>query len=66
MIEPLEDDAKNQIVESMAVIRKYLTIATADLALRKFESEDIDYIIARQLSLYKTERDLTPTHGTDT
>ena len=56
MIEPLEDDAKNQIVESMAVIRKYLTIATADLALRKFESEDIDYIIARQLSLYKTER----------
>ena len=56
MIEPLKDDAKNQIVESMAVIRKYLTIATADLALRKFESEDIDYIIARQLSLYKTER----------
>lgn len=58
-IEPLSEVERQEICKSMAVLKKYFTKATVKLEIRNFNSEDINYIIDRQLSLYESERKFT-------
>ena len=59
MIEKLSDEDCKKVVDAMNTIKKYLTIATTDLNIRPYREADIEYVIDRQLSLYKTERQFT-------
>lgn len=58
-IEPLSDIERQEICKSMAILKKYFTKVTVKLEIRTFNSEDINYIIDRQLSLYESERKFT-------
>lgn len=59
MIAPLDENARNEIHKAMNTIKKYLTTSGNELMIRNYKSEDVDYIITRQLTLYAVERNFT-------
>ncbi|ULQ59978.1 MarR family winged helix-turn-helix transcriptional regulator [Brucepastera parasyntrophica] len=59
MLQTLHDADCEKVIAAMNTVKKYLTIAAADLRIRPYEEADIEYVIDRQLSLYETERHFT-------
>ncbi len=53
-----ESDCKS-VCDAMNVIKKHLTLASTDIAIRPYREEDVEYVIDRQLSLYESERNFT-------
>ncbi|WP_455655157.1 bifunctional helix-turn-helix transcriptional regulator/GNAT family N-acetyltransferase [Phascolarctobacterium sp.] len=47
------------LIHAMRSIKKYLSLATKNIAIRSFQEDDIEYVIDRQLSLYEAERQFT-------
>lgn len=55
----LSDEECNEIHMAMAKIKKHFTKATTAITIRPFTNNDIDFIISRQLNLYKIEYGFT-------
>lgn len=47
------------LIHSMRTVKKYFSIATKNIDIRPFKTEDVEYVIDRQLSLYESERQFT-------
>ena len=59
MFASLSDEECNEISVAMDTIRKYFTKATTAIEIRPFTKNDIDFIISRQINLYKVEYGFT-------
>ena len=55
LLAPLTNDECRDICMAMETISKHFTKATTKIKVREFTNSDIDYIILRQLNLYKAE-----------
>lgn len=55
----LNEEECRKVREAMNTVKKYMTIATANLTIRPFRDTDVEYVIDRQLSLYESERHFT-------
>ncbi len=58
LIAALSDEQKIQILKSMNVIKKYLATASGSIQIRDSKPQDIEYIISRQVEMYKHESGL--------
>ena len=59
LLAPLSSAECEEIHTAMETIRERLVKATANLSIRSFAESDINFIISRQLSMYKTEYGFT-------
>ena len=55
LLAPLNSDEHSKIYTAMGTIQKHLARATMQIEIRPFVSSDVDYIISRQINLYKVE-----------
>ena len=59
LIEPLSDEACQQVHNAMNTIKRNLAITTDSFAIRPFSAKDIDYVISRHKTLYRLESNLS-------
>ena len=59
LLEKLGEQEREELVRSVAKVKKYLMKATSSLSIREYIKGDERYIIDRQLSLYESERHFT-------
>jgi len=59
LLAPLNDKECHDVYLAMETIIKHFTKATTNIEIRPFTNNDIDYIISRQINLYKVEYGFT-------
>lgn len=59
VLNALNDQECDDVLHAMDTIKKHFTKATTHLTIRPYDKSDIDYIISRQINLYKVEYGFT-------
>lgn len=59
LLAPLSEEECHEIYKAMETIKKHLAKATTRIEIRPFTNNDVDYIISRQINLYKIEYGFT-------
>lgn len=55
LLTPLSGKECDEVYNAMEIIKRHFTRATTNIEIRPFNNNDIDYIISRQINLYKVE-----------
>lgn len=59
LISKFDMEECEKLISGIRTVKKYFSRATKDIKIRRYQKEDITYVIDRQLSLYEAERHFT-------
>lgn len=59
LLDSLSDEERDEIYLAMKTVKKYFTKTTTALEIRPFTNDDIDFMISRQIDLYRIEYGFT-------